>query len=165
MSELQKQKARELCVERNTTHGESHTRLYKIWKYIKRRCYNTNFWAFKRYGGRGIYVCEEWNKYEDFRAWALANGYRDDLTLDRKDNDGNYCPENCRWVTRKVQANNRNNNVVWEFEGEEHTVKEWSEIVGVNYTTLHSRVFRYGWSVEEALTTPKNGAYHVHSTP
>lgn len=85
---------------RRTTHGGYKTRVYRAWIGIKMRCFNQNVTGYHRYGGRGISVCDEWLKFETFRDWALSSGYRDDLVLDRVDVDGNYCPENCEWITR-----------------------------------------------------------------
>lgn len=141
-------------IKRNTTHGESDTRLYGIWSDMRKRCENSKHIAFVRYGGRGISVCEEWYDYENFADWAKENGYTDNLTLDRIENDEGYSPTNCRWTTRSVQARNKSNNVVYTYEGKSLTIPEWSELTGINTSTLYSRLTRYGWSVEKALTTP-----------
>lgn len=94
--------------EANTTHGERDTRLYNIWVHIRQRCGNPQNKNFMYYGGRGVRVCIEWrDSFEAFRAWALANGYRDDLTIDRIDANGNYEPSNCRWLTQAEQNRNR----------------------------------------------------------
>lgn len=141
------------------THNMPNTRLYRIWRAIKTRCLNPKFWAYSIYGGRGITVCGEWREsFEAFRDWALANGYRDDLSIDRIDPNGNYCPENCRWITAKEQVNNTRKNCLYEFDGKSHTLAEWSELLGINYRTLHSRIHKLGWSIEDSFSRGRTHA-------
>ena len=143
-------------------HGGKGTRLYAIWKAMKTRCCNSNFKAYARYGGRGITVCDEWlHDFAAFRDWALANGYRDDLTLDRKETDGPYAPWNCRWATYKEQANNTRRNKIVCINGEHLTIAAACERFGVNPHLVYDRITRLGWSDEKAIFTParkiKNG--------
>lgn len=118
---------------------------------MRERCFNENNPEYGRYGGRGIDVCTEWAVYEAFRDWALANGYAENLSIDRIDNDGNYCPENCRWATAKQQANNTRKTHLITFNGETHSVSEWARILNIKQSTLRMRINNYGWSVEDAL--------------
>lgn len=141
-------------IDKATTHGQSKTRLYGIWCKMLSRCTNKKLWNYKNYGGRGITICTEWQSFEPFYKWAMANGYRDDLTLDRKDNDGDYCPENCRWVTQKEQQNNKRSNRLLTYNGETRTLTKWSEITGLSATCICLRLNRYKWSVGDALTKP-----------
>lgn len=136
-------------------HGMYGTRVYKEWVSMKCRCYTESHTSYKNYGGRGIRVCEEWlNDFLSFYTWAIENGYSDELTLDRIDVNGNYCPENCRWVTQKEQARNKRNNRFINYKGVEHTGSEWSELLGSKDRHLvYDRIDR-GWSIEDAVTKP-----------
>lgn len=135
-------------------HGCTHTRLFKIWSGMMERCYRPAHPYYSDYGGRGITVCDEWKKnFLPFKNWADANGYADNLTLDRKDNNGNYEPSNCRWATVKEQQNNKRNNHRVTLDGVSRTITEWSEILGIKKTTIKERL-KSGWSDEKALTTP-----------
>lgn len=139
--------------EVSTTHGKGGTRLYHIYKSMKNRTTNPNYKEYKYYGGRGIKICDEWlNDFEKFYDWSVSNGYKDDLTIDRIDVNGNYSPCNCRWVTMKEQQNNRRNNHIITYHGETHTVKQWAEKLEINYNTLLSRINRYHWTIERAFT-------------
>lgn len=132
-------------------HGGRYTRLYNIWLNMKQRCSNPKASHYEYYGGKGVSVCEEWKKsFSTFRDWALSNDYEDGLTIDRIESDKDYCPENCRWVTHLKQMSNTTRNVMLTYQGETHSLSEWSRIVGVPYGTLKSRL-RYGWSVERML--------------
>lgn len=138
--------------KRKKTHGETESRLYAIWSAMKARCFNEHTIAYKDYGGRGITVCDEWaNNYESFRDWANDNGYEENLSIDRIDNNGMYEPKNCRWVTSVDQANNRRSNHNVTLNGETHNVTEWASILGVNPKSIFSRLYA-GWDTESALT-------------
>lgn len=147
------------------------TRIYSIWYSMKCRCYYEKHPCYSNYGGRGITVCDEWKNSSDaFGDWAISNGYSDDLTLDRIDNDKGYSPENCRWATRKEQANNRrkcetenfdNGNVkrrkgrrIIEINGERRSLTEWCDYYHISKKTVEKRLYQYKWDVVEAITTP-----------
>lgn len=136
------------------SHGKQPARLYRIWSNMKSRCTNPNADNYSFYGGRGIMVCTEWrDDFIPFRDWAIANGYADNLTLDRIDNDGDYCPSNCRWETHLRQCNNTRRNHMLTFQGKTHTISEWARIIGMKPDTLERRINAWGWPVEQALTT------------
>jgi hypothetical protein len=116
------------------------------------RCTNPNNTDFPWYGNRGIKVCDDWRDYLTFKAWALSNGYSEDLTIERKNTDGDYSPNNCKWVTMTDQCNNRRSNRYLTFNGETLTVSEWCRKLNLNRNTVGTRLNR-GWSVEKTLTT------------
>lgn len=133
---------REATSKANTTHGHRYSRLYGIWNAMIGRCHRKNSKAYPLYGGRGIAVCDEWKSFEGFLKWSLENGYEDGLSIDRVDNDKGYSPDNCRWATMEIQANNKRTNITIEYNGEHHTIAEWSKILGVKYATLYMRYKR-----------------------
>lgn len=147
---------------RNSTHGETKTRLYKCWQGMKSRCYYERNIAYDRYGGRGIQVCDEWrDDFEAFRDWALKNGYSDELTLDRIDTNGHYEPSNCRWATMVEQNRNRRDNVIVEHDGEIQTEAEWAAKVGISKSSMSKRLQR--WKVSDAVTQASRGIKVEHN--
>lgn len=118
------------------------------------RCENENDTGYKWYGARGIRLCNEWREsFPKFYNWAMANGYSEGLTIDRIDVNGNYEPENCRWVTMKIQNNNKTDNRIINIDGVSKTLSEWCDFTGMNYNTVMYRL-RNGWSDKDALMSP-----------
>lgn len=133
-------------------HGATDTRLYHIWCSMKQRCENpTSEKHLRDYKKRGITICKEWHDFINFQNWALTCGYDDALSIDRIDNNGNYCPENCRWVDNITQANNKRNNVRLTYNNKTQTIAQWAKELGMKYNALDERL-RKGWSIEKALT-------------
>lgn len=161
---VKKEVSRRICEERNTTHGESRTRLYHIWGNMINRTSNKNNKDYKNYGGRGIDVCEEWKDFFKFKEWALDNEYSEELTLDREDNDKGYFPSNCRWVDSDTQNNNKQQSVKCEYKGRVQTVDQWAKEYNINRSTLVNRINK-GMTITEALETPINGGKGVGYKP
>ena len=186
--------------------GWKGTVVYSRWQAMKKRCYQVGTEGYENYGGRGIKVCDEWkNNPSAFCEWALENGFSEELTLDRKDVNGDYCPENCKWSTKTEQNRNKRNNHFVTYNGKKITLSEYSEITGIKHgaidwrvnrskmseedalkrpirkqtkgidigfdlssecrkrgmklSTVWSRINKLGWSIEDALNTPKNALY------
>lgn len=145
--------------ELQTKHGYSTDTkgkhpLYNKLDGMKQRCYNKNFTQYKDYGGRGIKVCDEWlNSYKTFIEWAFENGYEEGLTIERIDNDGDYMPENCCFITQSEQGNNRRNNHLLTYNGKTQNIAQWAREVGLSYATLQGRIKR-GWAIEDTLFKP-----------
>lgn len=141
-------------IETHTKHGLSNTRIKSIYSGMIQRCYNPNAPRYDRYGARGIKICDEWlgeNGLVNFNEWAIQNGYSDELTIDRIDNDKNYSPNNCRWATIDIQNNNKSTSHFVTIDGEKHTLAEWGIINGIKKSTIISRI-KLGWSEEDAVT-------------
>ncbi len=137
--------------------GRKGTRLYRIYYNILSRCYNPKVCAYAHYGARGIKVCSEWlGSFVTFKEWAIENGYTNHLTIDRIDVNGDYTPENCRWITIQEQCLNRRNNHYVTIGEETKPLDEWSKLYGINPKTVRSRL-HLGWDVISALTTPIRG--------
>lgn len=145
----------------STKHGYARKeRLYGIWVGMKQRCRDENSKDYSKYGGRGISVCSEWiDDYLAFRDWALSNGYNDTLSIDRIHNDGNYCPNNCRWVTLKVQNNNTSRNTYATYGNQTHTLSAWAEILNIPYKLMMSRLHN-GWSFERIVARERLEEFH-----
>lgn len=129
-------------------------KLYAVWNQMIERCENENQKWYHRYGGRGIKVCTEWHNYCNFEKWVESVGGKPErMSLDRIDNDKDYCPENCRWATQKEQTRNQSRTIVIEFNGKSQSLADWADELGIKWVTLHNRYVR-GWSVERMLTEP-----------
>lgn len=144
--------SKKMSSERLRTHGMTLTRPFKIWDGIKQRCLNPKHLKYSSYGGRGITLPEKWLTFDGF--WEdMQEGYRDDLTIDRIDNNIGYSKENCRWASMLVQSNNKRNNRFLEFDGKKLTVAQWARETGIKSVTIRARLQK-GFNVEEALTMP-----------
>ena len=132
-------------------HGLYNTKLYKTWSNMKQRCYNSNSDDYYNYGGRGITVCDEWlNSFQKFYNWSINNGYKEELTIDRINVNGNYEPIKCRWITNAEQQNNKRNNHLIEYDGKTQNIKSWCRELGLSQSTFYKR-YGKGWSVQKCL--------------
>lgn len=159
---LKKDKAR----ERFSKHTHSSDKLYLIWKSIKKRCFNPNDKNYKNYGGRGIKICDDWKSdFMKFYNWSIQNGYKKELSIkgkniwsiDRIDNNGDYCPENCRWVTNIKQARNKRNNIKVQYNGQVITLRDLCDELNLSYKLIYDRIHICGWDLKKALTQQKKG--------
>lgn len=131
--------------------------LYAVWNGIKQRCSNPNNISYHNYGGRGIKMCSQWEQnYEAFYNWAMNSGYKKGLEIDRVDNNGDYCPENCRWVSHYVQANNKRNIKLYTINGVTKSLPQWCREYNQEYYLVRQRVDKLHWSIIDALTIPKH---------
>lgn len=145
------------CMKGKVTHKKSKTRLYTIYNNMKQRCYNSNNFDYKYYGGKGIKICNEWlNSFVSFYNWSINNGYKDNLTIERKDINKDYCPTNCTWFTRKEQMQNTTRNNYYEAFNETGTIRFFSDKYKIPYNHLRGRI-RY-MSMEEAIKMGKGTA-------
>lgn len=146
--------------ERMITHGGSDSALYTTWTNIKARCFNKNARSYQWYGQRGITMCKEWaDSFAEFRDWAYQSGYSPSLskqeqTIDRIDNNGNYEPSNCRWTTWDVQCRNRRRNDLWEYNGKKQCLTDWAKEYNIPQNTLFNRIHVLDWTFDEAITMP-----------
>ena len=133
------------CRNALRTHGESESRLHNIWSQMHNRCKNISQDASGNYAKRGISVCENWRSYENFKNWSLKNGYAENLTIDRINNDLGYCPENCRWVTPAQQNRNQRTNIRVKIGNSDLILKDWCKILGLKYDSVR-------WDIKKGLT-------------
>lgn len=142
--------AKESIAKVNYRHGMAKTPIYGLWHAMIQRCYDKNSHAYNRYGGRGINVCNKWQTFEGF--YEDMGEKPDGMSLERKDVNGDYTPENVIWANAKTQANNRRSNVVLEYNGKKQTMQQWCDELGLKIGTVWARINNYGYSVEKALT-------------
>lgn len=154
---LQKDKVR----ARSVTHGMTDTRLYRIWSNMRTRCGNPNFPRYKDYGGRGITICDQWaTDFVAFHNWANTNGYRDDLTIERVDVNGNYEPSNCTWIPQSAQRDNARDSIYLTVDGETKNASRWAEDPRCSVTAhaIRYRIKVLGWDDRKAVLTPSTSS-------
>lgn len=155
---------KELLIRSSTKHKMSKTKIYSVWGTMKDRCFNPNASQYSDYGGRGIKVCDEWaDSFQAFYNWAMSNGYQDGLTIERKDVNGDYCPENCCWIERKLQARNRRNAHYVTYNGETKTLSEWSRELHIDRKFFRNKEKKLG-SGEKAIISILNSPKHKQKT-
>jgi hypothetical protein len=168
---LTKQKEKASCgchwSEKCVKHGKTGIRLFGVWMSLIARCYDKKNKAYKNYGGRGITICDEWRDFQSFYDWSYANGYDENAqtgkcTIDRIDNNGNYCPDNCRWVTMKKQSNNKRNNIFVEINGVKKTLAEWADFSGISRSTIKQR-YHKGLNDERLISPVKKGRTKIEN--
>ena len=149
-------KIREETIIRNTTHGLSRHPLNRIWRAIRERCYDEKHISYKWYGAKGVTVCEEWrNNFMSFYNWAICNGYKNGLLIDRIKNELGYSPNNCKWSTPLESSRNTTANRLIEYNGEIKCVAEWAEILNIPRSRLSDRLNKLNWSINDAFTKTK----------
>ena len=142
----------EKLLQRSTIHNQRHTKIYEVWKTLKQRCFNPTNISYKNYGGRGITICEDWkNNFSSFYEWSMKNGYKEGLSIDRIDNNGNYCPENCRWTDRLTQANNTRTNHFITFRNQTKTIAEWARHFNLPYSNILAKLQKNNYDSEKAF--------------
>lgn len=149
---------RERTKEAHTKHSlyynseGKRSKLYHVWGSMKERCFNKNSKSYPDYGGRGVTICDEWLDYTNFHKWAIQNGYKEGLTIERDNNNLNYQPSNCRWIPKSDQSKNRSSVRYLEWNGVTRSVTEWSELTGIPSNVINQRI-RRSWDINKSLTT------------
>ena len=138
----------------NYMHGKSKSSLYQMWKSMIYRCEKPNHIAYKFYGERGISVCDEWHDFLVFEKWVMETKPEPNYTIERIDVNEGYNPLNCTWIPMKEQANNRRSCVMITYGNETHNLKEWCDLLKLNYKLVHNRIYKLGWDFEKAISHP-----------
>lgn len=142
-----------LASKKNSTHGMTNTKIYNVWYTMRARCKYKSHISFKNYGARGISVVPEWEDFSTFYNWAILNGYKEGLQIDRIDSDLNYSPDNCRFVTALENNNNKNSTNKIEYNGKIHTIKQWAKIWNLHPKCVSKRL-KMGWDIDKIAKTP-----------
>ena len=160
--EMLAKRNKESGVWKGETTKPEYRRIYQIWRGMLHRCEFPTDVNYHIYGGKGIKICDEWHDWRVFRDWAFANGYRDDLTIDRIDSDGNYEPSNCRWTTPQIQANNTSRNKMLPYKGRTQSLADWCRELNLDYDRTKARLNDCGYTVEQAFELSKYPAQNLN---
>lgn len=156
---------KEYVARKSTKHGRCHTRLYRIFSQMKDRCYNSKAWAYQFYGAKGVKIYKEWlDNFDTFFDWAMANGYQDHLTIERKDVNGDYSPDNCTWIPRAEQVKNRTMTHFVTYQGQKMPLTDLGKLVGIDRHTISKYEKKYNYDYDLLVSDMLKNTHHIRHT-